>query len=185
MMVPREEVRRMEPSFLTCCDFGLSALETGEVAERSGEALSGGESLCLGSSLPSEPFPSSCVGLAAGLEHRDVVGPGKEEEAEAAAAAAAEEGEAELLWFPRKSWYGTVARMGCSRTALPLLALPPLLPHAGEDAVGEASPLRPRFTRCCAELVADADDVDIIPNHRHHRHHHSSTFLDSTCGIGT
>lgn len=60
-------------------------METGEYGERSDELLlSGGESLCLGTSLPSEPLP---LGLA-GLEQRDVVGPvllpatEKEEEAE-------------------------------------------------------------------------------------------------------
>lgn len=47
-------------------------LEGGEWNERSGEVLlSGGETVCLRTSLPSEPFPP---GLA-GLEQRDVVGP--------------------------------------------------------------------------------------------------------------
>lgn len=60
-------------------------MKRGEWGERSGEVLlSVGESVCLGTSLPSEPLPP---GLA-GLEQRDVVGPvllpatGKEEETE-------------------------------------------------------------------------------------------------------
>lgn len=62
----------MVPELRTCRDLVLSTLETGERGGRSGELLlSGGESLCLGSSLPSEPLPP---GLA-GLEQRDVVGP--------------------------------------------------------------------------------------------------------------
>lgn len=47
-------------------------LEMGECGERSGELLlSGGESVCLGNSLLSEPLPAGLVGL----EQRDVVGP--------------------------------------------------------------------------------------------------------------
>lgn len=47
-------------------------LKGGEWIERSGEVLlSGGETVCLRISLPSEPLPP---GLA-GLEQRDVVGP--------------------------------------------------------------------------------------------------------------
>ena len=47
-------------------------LDGGEWNGRSGEVLrSGGETVCLRTSLPSEPFPP---GLA-GLEQRDVVGP--------------------------------------------------------------------------------------------------------------
>lgn len=75
----------MAPELRTCCDFIRSALETGEYGERSGELLlSGGESVCLGTSLLSEPLPPGLVGL----EQRDVVGPmllpatEKEEEAE-------------------------------------------------------------------------------------------------------
>lgn len=62
----------MAPKLRTCWDFVLSTLETDGWKERSGELLlCDGESLCLGTSLPSEPLPP---GLA-GLEQRDVVGP--------------------------------------------------------------------------------------------------------------
>lgn len=78
-MVPRDEVRRMAPELRTCCwGLDLSTLKTGEIGHRSGELLlSGGERLCLATSLPStEPFPpgfasSSCVGLE-GLLQGDV-----------------------------------------------------------------------------------------------------------------
>lgn len=124
-------------------------MERGEWGERSGELLpSGGESLCLGTSLPSEPLPP---GLA-GLEQRDVVGPvllpatEKEEETERVG----------LCWFPRKSWYGTVARIGCRRTAVLLLL------QEEQGAVGEP-PLC--LTRCWDEL-ASAVDADIISHVR-------------------
>lgn len=53
-------------------EWGTLPLETAELGEPSGELLlSGDESLCLGTSLPSEPLPP---GLA-GLEQRDDVGP--------------------------------------------------------------------------------------------------------------
>lgn len=89
-------------------------METDGCGERSEDLLlSGGECLCLWTSLPSEPLPP---GLA-GLEQRDVVGP-------VLLPATEEEEEAErvgLCRFPRKSWYGTVARTGCNRTAELLL----------------------------------------------------------------
>ena len=123
----------------------------------SGELLSGGESLCRGTSLTSEPLPpglasSSGVGLA-GLEHvaDPLLLPTAEEEEEEK-----EEGErVGLCWFPCKSWNGTVARRGCSGrcAALPLpaegvggAASPPALPRGGP-----------------AEEEADAD---IVINHR-------------------
>lgn len=87
----------------------------------------------------------------AGLEQRDVVGPvllpatEKEEEAERVG----------LCWFPRKSWYGTVARIGCNRTAVVLLL------QEEQAAVGEPLCL----TRCVDEL-AGAVDVDMISHVR-------------------
>lgn len=116
-------------------------LETGECSKRSGEPLSGGgESLCLRTSLPSEPLPP---GLA-GLEQRDVspvlLPAVMEEEAERVG----------LCWFPRKSWYGTVARIGCNRTVVVLLL------QEEKEAVGE-----PLFlTRCWNEQAAG--DADMI-----------------------
>lgn len=143
MIVPREEVRQMAPELRTCWDLVLSTFEGGEYAHCSGVVLlSGGESLCLGTSLPSELLPP---GLA-GLEQRDVVGPEllpateKEEETERVG----------LSWFPRKSWYGTVARIGCNRTAVVLL------PQEEHESGGELLCL----TRCGEEL-ASAVDADI------------------------
>lgn len=121
-------------------------LEGGECVLCSGVLLlSGEESLCLGTSLLSEPLPP---GLA-GLEQRDVVGPEllpateKEEETERVG----------LCWFPRKSWYGTVARIGCNRTAVVLL------PQVEHESGGEPLSL----TRCGEEEeeLASAVDADI------------------------
>lgn len=57
-MVPRDEVRRTAPELPTCWGFVLSTLAIGEYEVASGEVvLSGGESLCLGTSLPSEALP--------------------------------------------------------------------------------------------------------------------------------
>lgn len=117
-------------------------LEGGEWNERSGELLlSAGETVCLRSSLPSEPFPP---GLA-GLEHRDVVAPAllpadgdEEEEAERVG----------LCWSPRRSWKGTVARTGCSRTAV---LVPP------QEAGGE-----PLCLSRCEDEPRSALDSDII-----------------------
>lgn len=112
-MVPRDEVRRITPEH-ACWGLLRSTLTAGEIEGPSGElVLSGGESLCQGTSLPSEEaLPPG----AAGLGQQDVVGTVW---LFAAAAAAAEEEEEEeetervgLSWFPRKSWYGTVARIG-------------------------------------------------------------------------
>lgn len=123
-------------------------LAIGEYEVASGEVvLSGGESLCLGTSLPSEALPPGW----AGLEQRDVVG--------TVLLLAAEEEEEEetervgLSWFPRRSWYGTVARIGCNRTVLVLLLQ--------EEAVGEP----PCLSRCCCwdeGFAADAAAADIL-----------------------
>lgn len=72
MIAPKEEARQMAPKLSTCCDVVLSTLETDGFKERSGGLLlCDGESLFLGTSLPSEPLPPGM----AGLEQRDVVGP--------------------------------------------------------------------------------------------------------------
>lgn len=104
--------------------------------------LSGGETVCLRSSLPSEPFPP---GLA-GLEQRDVVGPAllpaddddEEEETERVG----------LCWSPRRSWNGTVARTGCSRSAE---LVPP------QEAGGE-----PLCLSRCGDELKSAAGSDII-----------------------
>ena len=164
-------------------------MTAGEFGEPSGELClsSAGESLCLATSLPSEPpcppgvatsSSSVVVGGAggccwvglAGLERQwDVAGPvlslptaKEEEEAEEEVEEGGEEGEEEVrvglwCWLPRKSWYGTVARMGCG-TPLGLTTRGGLVVDADAD-IANYSPhietLRLRLSAWgCVEVTA-------------------------------
>lgn len=116
--------------------------ESGGCWERSGEPMpSGGEDLCLRTSLLSQPLPH---GLA-GQEQRDVVGP--------ALLPATEEEEEKterdgLSWFLRQSWYGTV---GCDRTVLSL------------GVVELAAAERCCCCCCCSEDLPAAVDANMVP----------------------